>query len=219
MIGQYLSNNNEKGTVPILQKILHLNQPMVDKKVTIWSKRYKQNIIMILFVVKWTKGRHTINLYNLSYFLTMVKTWEQRDWKEQRWRNWWKRELSSNLLLVLIFYDDFCISSSSYPNFPVLLCIRLFFFLKKTVLCDRFWLHEKRIISIFVCWFQLEFISYDTIFSLTSDNKPAPTELISLGPCSVPKFFPKFHYAKRRFSITSKYRQMHVVLNVDKIKN
>jgi hypothetical protein len=33
------------------------------------------------------------------------------------------------------------------------------------------------------------------------------------------KFSPKFHYAKRRFSITSKYRHMYGVLNVDKIKN
>jgi hypothetical protein len=38
-------------------------------------------------------------------------------------------------------------------------------------------------------------------------------------PCLVPIPHPKFHYAKRRFPITSKYRQMHGVLNVDKIKN
>jgi hypothetical protein len=31
MIGQYLSNNNEKATVPILQKNLHPNQPKVMK--------------------------------------------------------------------------------------------------------------------------------------------------------------------------------------------
>jgi hypothetical protein len=30
---------------------------------------------------------------------------------------------------------------------------------------------------------------------------------------------PKFYYAKRRFFVTSKYRQMHGVLNVDEIKN
>jgi hypothetical protein len=29
----------------------------------------------------------------------------------------------------------------------------------------------------------------------------------------------KFHYAKRRFPVTSKCRQMHGVLNVDEIKN
>jgi hypothetical protein len=29
MIGQYLPNNNEKDTVPILQKNLHLNPPLV----------------------------------------------------------------------------------------------------------------------------------------------------------------------------------------------
>jgi hypothetical protein len=33
------------------------------------------------------------------------------------------------------------------------------------------------------------------------------------------KFFCKFYYAKRRFSITSKCRHMHEVLNVDEIKN
>jgi hypothetical protein len=30
---------------------------------------------------------------------------------------------------------------------------------------------------------------------------------------------PKFHYVKRRFSITSKYRHVYGVLNVDEIKN
>jgi hypothetical protein len=33
------------------------------------------------------------------------------------------------------------------------------------------------------------------------------------------QILPKFHYAKRRFSVTSKCRQMHEVLNVDEIKN
>jgi hypothetical protein len=33
------------------------------------------------------------------------------------------------------------------------------------------------------------------------------------------KFTPKFHYAKRRFPITSKCRHMYGVLNVDEIKN
>jgi hypothetical protein len=32
-------------------------------------------------------------------------------------------------------------------------------------------------------------------------------------------FSSKFHYAKRRFPVTSKCRQMHGVLNVDEIKN
>jgi hypothetical protein len=39
-----------------------------------------------------------------------------------------------------------------------------------------------------------------------------------LGPFSS-NSSPKFHYVKRRFLITSKYRQMHGVLNVDEIKN
>jgi hypothetical protein len=33
------------------------------------------------------------------------------------------------------------------------------------------------------------------------------------------RIHPKFYYAKRRFPITSKYRQMHEVLNVDEIIN
>jgi hypothetical protein len=40
-----------------------------------------------------------------------------------------------------------------------------------------------------------------------------------LGPCLDAKFSPKFHYAKRKFFITSKYRHMHRILNVDEIKN
>jgi hypothetical protein len=41
----------------------------------------------------------------------------------------------------------------------------------------------------------------------------------TLCPCLVPNSTPKFYYAKRRFSITSKCRQMHGVLNIDEIKN
>jgi hypothetical protein len=37
-------------------------------------------------------------------------------------------------------------------------------------------------------------------------------------PCLVPNSYPKFHYTKRRFSITSKCRHMHGVLNIDEIK-
>jgi hypothetical protein len=40
-----------------------------------------------------------------------------------------------------------------------------------------------------------------------------------IGACLDLKFSPKFYYTKRRFFVTSKYRQMHWVLNVDKIKN
>jgi hypothetical protein len=42
---------------------------------------------------------------------------------------------------------------------------------------------------------------------------------IDIGPCLDAKFPLKFHYAKRRFSITSKCRHMHGVLNIDEIKN
>jgi hypothetical protein len=38
-------------------------------------------------------------------------------------------------------------------------------------------------------------------------------------PCLDPKYFPKLHYAKRRFPVTSKYRHMYGVVNVDEIKN
>jgi hypothetical protein len=38
-------------------------------------------------------------------------------------------------------------------------------------------------------------------------------------PCLDAKFFPKFYCAKRRFLVTSKYRHMYRVLNVDEIKN
>jgi hypothetical protein len=40
-----------------------------------------------------------------------------------------------------------------------------------------------------------------------------------LSACLDSKYFSKFHYAKRRFPITSKYRHMHGVLNIDEIKN
>jgi hypothetical protein len=46
----------------------------------------------------------------------------------------------------------------------------------------------------------------------------ARSEDFVLGPCLDAKFFPKFHYAKRRFPITSKCRHMYGVLNVDEIK-
>jgi hypothetical protein len=45
------------------------------------------------------------------------------------------------------------------------------------------------------------------------------TEVRFQGLVYIHKFTPKFHYAKRRFSITSKYRHIYGVLNVDEIKN
>jgi hypothetical protein len=50
-------------------------------------------------------------------------------------------------------------------------------------------------------------------------KKEETSQITNLGACLDPKYFPKFHYAKIRFSITSKYRHMHEVLNVDEIKN
>jgi hypothetical protein len=41
----------------------------------------------------------------------------------------------------------------------------------------------------------------------------------SCWPLLSSPIFPKFYYAKRRFSVTSKCRQMHGVLNVNEIKN
>jgi hypothetical protein len=41
---------------------------------------------------------------------------------------------------------------------------------------------------------------------------------LGLGPGLVPNSYPKFHYAKKRFPITSKCRHMHGVLNIDEIK-
>jgi hypothetical protein len=34
-----------------------------------------------------------------------------------------------------------------------------------------------------------------------------------------PALLPKFYYEKKRFPVTSKYRHIYEVLNVDKIKN
>jgi hypothetical protein len=52
-------------------------------------------------------------------------------------------------------------------------------------------------------------------FSLRKGGKRSSKQ----WPCLDAKYFSKFHYAKRRFSVTSKYRHMHGVLNVDEIKN
>jgi hypothetical protein len=47
----------------------------------------------------------------------------------------------------------------------------------------------------------------------------AGSEALQNRPGLVPNFSPKLHYAKRKFSIISKYRQIYGVLNVDEIKN
>jgi hypothetical protein len=44
-------------------------------------------------------------------------------------------------------------------------------------------------------------------------------EAAEAGACLVPKFIPKFYYAKRKFPITSKRQHIYGVLNVDEIKN
>jgi hypothetical protein len=54
-------------------------------------------------------------------------------------------------------------------------------------------------------------------------QSPEPNDTLSFLPLAMFRcqffFFSKFYYAKRRFSITSKYQHMHEVLNVDEIKN
>jgi hypothetical protein len=56
--------------------------------------------------------------------------------------------------------------------------------------------------------------------SLQCSRTASGQRLASLfGPCLDAKFSLKFHYAKKRFSIISKCRHMHRVLNVDEIKN
>jgi hypothetical protein len=45
------------------------------------------------------------------------------------------------------------------------------------------------------------------------------TAAVILRPCLVSQIHLKFYYAKRRFPITSKCRQMYGVLNVDEIIN
>jgi hypothetical protein len=65
-------------------------------------------------------------------------------------------------------------------------------------------------------------VSTTLSFILSENNQNAlylRTERVCFRPCLDAKYFPKFHYAKRRFPITSKYRHMHGVLNVDEIKN
>jgi hypothetical protein len=43
MIGQYLSNNNENATVPILQKKLHLNRALLEKLDWVFSSSTRIN--------------------------------------------------------------------------------------------------------------------------------------------------------------------------------
>jgi hypothetical protein len=44
-------------------------------------------------------------------------------------------------------------------------------------------------------------------------------DAVSMMACLDPNFSSKLYYAKRKFFVTLKYRHMHRVLNVDKIKN
>jgi hypothetical protein len=102
-------------------------------------------------------------------------------------------------------------------------------FLRVVQSCSSSILHDSRIGVIHCCtgledfldlmrWIRSEFRSNQsrssgarTLWSLLdlSRVKTQPTH----------KFTPKFHYAKRRFFITSKYRHIYGVLNVDEIKN
>jgi hypothetical protein len=50
-------------------------------------------------------------------------------------------------------------------------------------------------------------------------QKTRVSRAISIRACLLPKFSPKFHYIKRRFSVTSKCRHIYEILNIDEIKN
>jgi hypothetical protein len=53
---------------------------------------------------------------------------------------------------------------------------------------------------------------------LPAASSPAKDERGTISKnVGLPKFTPKFYYAKRRFSITSKYRHIYGVLNIDEI--
>jgi hypothetical protein len=81
-----------------------------------------------------------------------------------------------------------------------------------------------RCTRITVLWMVLS-LSRSTAFWHASVPHPHPSLLerepppFRCCPCLVPNFSPKFHYAKRRFPVTSKCRHMYEVLNVDEIKN
>jgi hypothetical protein len=53
----------------------------------------------------------------------------------------------------------------------------------------------------------------------TNSEPSISRQQLKFWPRLVPKSSSKFHYAKKRFPVTSKYRQMHRVLNIDEIKN
>jgi hypothetical protein len=59
----------------------------------------------------------------------------------------------------------------------------------------------------------------DKMPSETGLKLPFIAPLTTPKPCLDAKFSLKFHYAKKRFPITSKCRHMNGVLNVDEIKN
>jgi hypothetical protein len=52
----------------------------------------------------------------------------------------------------------------------------------------------------------------------TQAKSQSHTPKFSNPTCLVPNSYPQFHYIKRRFSIASKCRHMHEVLNIDEIK-
>jgi hypothetical protein len=56
------------------------------------------------------------------------------------------------------------------------------------------------------------------VSSMCRQRQRAAMALFRSQACLDTKYFPKFYYAKRRFPVTSKYRHIHGVLNIDKIK-
>jgi hypothetical protein len=60
---------------------------------------------------------------------------------------------------------------------------------------------------------------HPVIYASSRSNFSQDDDALSPGASLDPKYFPKLHYTKKRFFITSKCRHMYGVLNVDKIKN
>jgi hypothetical protein len=63
------------------------------------------------------------------------------------------------------------------------------------------------------------FASTRLCLSVQSQTRGRERQERKQGLVQFPNSLPKFHYAKRKFPVTSKCRQMHGILNIDEIKN
>jgi hypothetical protein len=92
MIGQYLSNNNEKATVPILQKNLHLNQPSIRTMDT--SARSARLISWLKNIVGWFIMReNTVSTKQTSWKVQII-SWMN---KAERPKNFCVVPVTSNI--------------------------------------------------------------------------------------------------------------------------